>query len=84
MTGSKENKGRCTDLLNKYLPAEMTLLMGWRGEGRWRVLEQTRPEALGAVSEHGQVGRESLFLKTLQDLVTNGHMRRKMGWESEV
>jgi hypothetical protein len=50
----------------------------------WIGLGQTRTEALpGTVVEEGQVSRVSLW-KILQDLVTNGHMRMKMGREMEM
>lgn len=59
--------------------------LGGREERRWRDQDQTRPEAACAAFERrGRWGGKRLFQKILQDLVTNGQMRRKMSREPGV
>lgn len=44
-------------------------------------------KARGSLRRILEIGRQvgkSLFQKILQDLVTNGHMRMKTSWESEM
>lgn len=53
-----------------------------RGDGG--VQYRQGQSSLRRILETGRQVGKSLFQKILQDLVTNGHMRMKTSWESEM